>query len=127
MANSSTKYAIYSQSDNGPGEYLGSINQTLRVVEVADGDERHINALQYLVDQHPARLLIMPVGEHKKNKATTLARIAPNPLPAKRRENLKKRSTKGNGRDRVFSFETSNKINALQRPKSAFSKYPRFR
>lgn len=91
--NNSTRFHVYSLPDTGPGEYLGAINQTLRVVEVASGLERHKHALQYLIDQHPTQLLIIPSGEHRKSKTTTLAKIAPNLVLSYRRNNTKKRPT----------------------------------
>ena len=81
------KYQIFSKTD---GVYLGIINQTLRVVEVPSGEERHKNALQYEIDQDRAddKLLVIPLGEHKKSKVVTLADIAPKKVgkkPKKRR------------------------------------------
>ena len=71
------------------GHYLCTINQTLRVLESAFDCERCMNAMQLLIDQHPAGLLIMPDGEHKKSNAVSLADIAPRIVSKK----VKKRAT----------------------------------
>ena len=82
------KYQVFSKTD---GIYLGIINQTLRVIEVPSGEERHKNALQYEIDQDRTddKLLVIPCGEHKKSKVVTLADIA----PRKVRKKTKKRPT----------------------------------
>jgi hypothetical protein len=70
------KYQVFSKSIGG---YLGLINQTLRVIEVPSGEERHKHALQCLIDQDRAdeKLIVIPYGEHKKSKVVSLSDIAP--------------------------------------------------
>jgi hypothetical protein len=70
------KYQLYAK-----GEFIGTINHTLKVVTVPSGEEADKNCLQYLIDQHPDNLLIVPEGEHKKSKCVSLSDIAPKIVP----------------------------------------------
>ena len=88
------KYQVFCKSG---GIYLGVINQTLRVIEVPGSEERHKNDLQYLIDQDGAddKLLVIPCGEHKRNKVVTLADIAPRKVGEKTRKRRIDTRTKG--------------------------------
>ena len=108
-----SKYHIFSG-----GEYLGTINQTLRVTDVSSGLERHTNALQTLINQFPVGLLIMPDGEHKKSMVTTLAEIAPTKVPSKVRKSFKKSPSNTNGRGSHFSKNAFPKNNGLRLQKT---------
>ena len=102
------------------GHYLCTINQTLRVMKSAFDCERCMNAMQTLIDQHPVGLLIMPVGEHKKSSAVSLADIAPKLVRVCRRKNTKKRPSNSNGRGSRFSKKRSPENKDLQTQKTPF-------
>ena len=93
------KYQVYSKPD---GSYLGMINQTLRVVEVADDEERHVNALQWLINQNSNQITIIPLGEHKKSEVVTLADIAPRKVPKKAKKRLMNTYLQGTP---IFDFQ----------------------
>jgi len=65
------------------GSYLGTINNTLRLTDAPGGEERNLNALQYLIDQHirsgtiDDHVMAIPVGETKKSKIVTFKEICP--------------------------------------------------
>ena len=95
------------------GQYLCTINQTLRVLQSAFDCERCMNAMQTLINQHPTGLLIMPDGEHKKSAAVSLADIAPRIVSKKG----KKRLTHTNLQGTNFLKKGSPKNKGLQPPK----------
>ena len=48
---------------------------------------RFLIEVQRYIDQHPADILVIPVGEHKKSKLTTLAKIAPDRVSSRGKKN----------------------------------------
>jgi len=106
------RYDVYAD-----GHYLCTINQTLRVMQSAFDCDRCMNAMQTLIDQHPAGLLIMPDGEHKKSSAVSLADIAPRIVSKK----AKKRPTLTTLQGTHFLKKGSHENNGLQTPKRANS------
>ena len=119
------KFDVYAN-----GHYLCTINHTLRVLKTAFDCERCMNAMQTMIDQHPADLLIAPVVpmsvRTRKSNLVTLAEIAPKFVRSYRRKNTKKRPTKGIAKGGGFSKNISLEINRSQREKRANSEKSKF-
>ena len=106
------KYQVFTK-----GMYLGTITHTLRVVEVAIGSydtEWTKRIFQVAIKQNPDGLLIIPDGETKRSKVTSLPEIAPKLFSSKRPKNKRKTQSNTNGRGSRFSFFTPPKNKDLQ-------------
>ena len=68
-----------------------------------------VNAMQYLVDQHPDNLTILPKGSHKKSERVSLHNVAPKLVASKG----KKRVSNSKGKGRRFLKKGSFVINDL--------------
>lgn len=99
------------------GMYLGTISHTLRVCEVAIGSydpEWTKRIFKVAINQNPDGLLIIPEGEAKRSKVTSLAEIAPKLFPTKRPKKALKGRSNTNGRGSHFSKISPPLIKDLQ-------------
>ena len=97
--------------------YLGAISHTLRVIEVAIGSydpEWTTRIFKVAITQNPDGLLIIPEGETKRSKVTSLADIAPKLIPKRRPNKTQKHESNTKGRGSRFLKNAPHLIKDLQ-------------